>query len=102
MVARFTLKAGAPVGRTSARVEVTVSGVDDLCDEQRFVRSAALVYNGAIRGRQNGNPGSRVEPEACRTIAHRWIWSRTACGIVGWLVTRRVYLSATHVVGLGP
>ncbi len=33
---------GAPVGRTSARADVTASGAGLLRDEQRFVRSAAL------------------------------------------------------------
>ena len=32
----------APVGRTSARAEVTASGAGRLCDEENFVRSAAL------------------------------------------------------------
>ena len=35
-------KAAAPVGRTSARTEVTGSGAGRLCDEQNFVRSAAI------------------------------------------------------------
>ena len=39
---RNALKAGAQVGRTSARAEVTASGAGRLCDEQSFVRSAAL------------------------------------------------------------
>ena len=39
---RNALKAGAPVGRTSARAEVTASGAGRWCDEQNFVRSAAL------------------------------------------------------------
>ena len=45
--ARNALNARAPVGRTSARVEVTVSGAERLADEQIFVRSAAL---GCITG----------------------------------------------------
>ena len=39
---RNALKAGAPVGRTSARAEVTASGGRRLCDEQSFVCSASL------------------------------------------------------------
>ena len=51
------------IGRTTARAEVTAFGAERLCDEQSFVRSAARVYNGAIRGRQNGNPGyNRADP----------------------------------------
>ena len=44
---RNALKAGAPVGRTSARAEVTASGAGRLCDEENLVRSAAL---GCIKG----------------------------------------------------
>ena len=55
---RNALKVGAPVGCTSAGAEVTASGVGRLCDEESFVGStASRVYKGAIRGRQNGNPG---------------------------------------------
>ena len=44
---RNALKAGAPVGRTSARAEVTASGAGRMCDDKSFVRSAALrVYKG--------------------------------------------------------
>ena len=39
---RNILKAGAPVGRTSARGEVTPSGAGRLGDGQNFLRSAAL------------------------------------------------------------
>ena len=44
--------------RPPARAEVTASGAGRLCDEESFVGSAGpRVYKGAIRGRQNGNPG---------------------------------------------
>ena len=39
---RNALKAGAPVGCTSARAEVTASGAGRVCDEESFVGSAAL------------------------------------------------------------
>ena len=39
---RNALKAAAPVVCASARAEVTASGTRRLCDEQSFVRSAAL------------------------------------------------------------
>ena len=44
---RNALTAGAPVGCTSGRAEVTASGAGRLCDEQSFERSAAL---GCIKG----------------------------------------------------
>ena len=55
---RNALKAGAPVGCTSAQAEVAGSGAGRLCDEESFVGSATpRVYKGAIRGSQYGNPG---------------------------------------------
>ena len=39
---RYFMKAGAPVGRTSARAQVTAFRAERLCDKLNFVRSAAL------------------------------------------------------------
>ena len=47
VVHQGTAQAGAPVGCTSGRAEVTASGAGRLCDEQSFERSAAL---GCIKG----------------------------------------------------
>ena len=60
---RNALEAGAPVGRTSARAEVTASGAGRLGDEQNFVRSAALrCIKVSFGAGKKGNPGLKGAP----------------------------------------
>ena len=51
-------KTGPPVDRTSPRAELTASEAGRCCDEQAFRALGGLrVFQGAIWGRQIGNPG---------------------------------------------
>ena len=55
---RMPWKHGPPAGYTSTWARVTAFGPGRWCNENNLVDSAALgCINGAIRGRQNGNPG---------------------------------------------
>ena len=69
---RNALKAGAPVGRTSARAEVTASGAGRMCDDKSFVRSAALrVYKGPSGAGKTEIPANLLYRQLPSCLVHQ-------------------------------